>query len=222
MENPLHTQLEMAFHDILTQRMEGLPFVNKHLSVKAIDFHPWNNYQLGILITPWFMNLMLFHDNHYETTVPPKIGSTQTHNFPSGSYEFVAGFEEELGHYQSCSLFSPMFEFEDQHTAELTAREALKAIMSDENSDIDSQNPATEIEQIWNGEIPQPIVTKNFDGTEKVTDTDNEETNQASNTPPRKRLSERLQEPTSRRDFLRGKAFRNSSSNKQNNERSDV
>lgn len=213
MSNPLHTKLESIFDNILTHRMDGLPVINKLLSVKAIGFHAWNNYQLGILITPWFMNLMLIPSTDSSTTskdttnTPAKVGSTQNHIFPSGSYEFVTGFEEAFGHYQSCSLFSPMFEFDDQQIAELTAKEALDAIMNDENIDIDSQNPATEIEQIWNGEIPQPIIKKNFDGTEKANNTTNKGNKKTRDTPNRP-LSERLQEPTSRRDFLRGKAFR--------------
>lgn len=231
MSNPLHTKLETVFDHILIHRMDGLPVINKHLSVKAIGFHTWNHYQLGILITPWFMNLILIPSNNSVSTstdtenTPLKVGSTQNHIFPSGAYEFVTGFEEAFGHYQSCSLFSPMFEFDDQQIAELTAKEALDAIMNDENIDIDSQNPATEIEQIWNGEIPQPIIEKNFDGTEKVKNTDDKENKQHSDT-QRRPLSERLQEPTSRRDFLRGKAFRDESlkpeNNAENNKRSKL
>ena len=40
-------------------RMEGLDFVNPALSVEAVAFAPWQGHWLGVLITPWFMNLIL-------------------------------------------------------------------------------------------------------------------------------------------------------------------
>ena len=96
-----------------------------------------------------------------------KVGATQNHVLPSGSYEFVTGYEESIGFFESCSLFSPMFDFTDQETAELTAKEALRALMDRENIDTASHNPSQEIEQIWSGEKPQPVITKNFDGSDK-------------------------------------------------------
>jgi [NiFe] hydrogenase assembly HybE family chaperone len=147
------------------------------------------------------MNLMLIPNG--DTDSPPKTGTIHQHVFPSGSYDFVAGFEEEIGHYLSCSLFSPMFEFENQEAAEITANEALKAIMNEENIDTSSQNPANKIEKMWSGEIPTPEKTHDFDGSKIETKVEKKE--------PRRKLSERLKEPTSRRDFLRGKAFREES-----------
>ncbi len=190
-------KLEITFRNIQTTRMEGIPVINNNLNVEATNFQEWNDHLLGILITPWFMNLMLIPNGDTDST--PKTGTIHQHVFPSGSYDFVAGFEEEIGHYLSCSLFSPMFEFENQEAAELTANEALKAIMNEENINNASQNPAQEIEKIWNGEIPPPEKTHNFDGSkiEKPT--------------PQRKLSERLKEPTSRRGFLQGKAFREES-----------
>jgi len=192
------SQLEETFRHIQKTRMDGVPVINESLVVKALHFQDWNNHKLGILITPWFMNLMLIPNKNTGSTL--KTGTVHQHRFPSGSYDFVAGFEEEIGHYLSCSLFSPMFEFENQEAAELTAIEALKAIMNEENLDASSQNPANEIEQMWNGEIPTPEKTHNFDGSKIEPE--------IKKPAPRKKLSERLKEPTSRRDFLRGKAFR--------------
>jgi [NiFe] hydrogenase assembly HybE family chaperone len=198
----LASKLETIFSYIEVTRMAGIPVMNSAISVKAVDFQPWNNYQFGILITPWFMNLMLIPDKETEVDISHKVGSDHQHAFPSGSYNFVAGFEEEIGHYQSCSLFSPMFEFESQEAAEMTATEALKAIMDEGNVDASSQNPSDEIEQIWKGEKPQPNITHNFDGSEIPSAPEKEIIK------PKKKLSEKLKEPTSRREFLRGKAFR--------------
>jgi [NiFe] hydrogenase assembly HybE family chaperone len=192
-------RLEPAFQSILENRMSDVPVINERLMVKAIGFEPWHEYQLGILVTPWFMNLLLLPESSPDVNRDEnklKIGEKQTHVFPSGAYEFIVGFEEGLGFYLSCSLFSPMFEFEDQQAAELTAKEALVALMDIQNEDVESQQHSEEIAQIWSGEKPRPEKTAGFesqyDEVEEVS---------------RKTLSERVNEPTSRRDFLRGKVF---------------
>ncbi len=187
--------LEPTFQMILEDRMEGVPVINDRLTVKAIGFHKWQSYQLGILITPWFMNLILLPEIEADAE-QAQLGSKKTHVFPSGSYEFIIGFEEELGFYLSCSLFSPMFEFEEQAAAELTAHEALSAIMNEDNVDIESQRRDNEITQIWAGEKPAPDKTDSL-----FTRQDNTAEGE------QKTLSERIKEPTSRRDFLRGKVF---------------
>ena len=53
------TQLETVFRDIERTRMAGLPILNPALAVEAVDFSIWQGHWLGVLITPWFMNVML-------------------------------------------------------------------------------------------------------------------------------------------------------------------
>ena len=59
-ENPASV-LEGAFRAVYEERMQGLPFINPALSVEAVEVGPWNGHWLGVLITPWFMYLMLLH-----------------------------------------------------------------------------------------------------------------------------------------------------------------
>jgi [NiFe] hydrogenase assembly HybE family chaperone len=190
--------LEPTFQMILEQKMEGIPVINDRLAVKAIGFHQWNDFQLGVLVTPWFMNLMLLPQ--LEEGYQPNIGSTQTYTFPSGAYDFIVGFEDKIGVYLSCSLFSPMFEFEDQEAAELTAEEVLSAIMNQDNIDIESQQRSKEIAEIWSGEKPAPEKTEEFTSRQDSVEKPEPELE-------RKIFSERINEPTSRRNFLRGKVF---------------
>jgi len=187
-------QLEATFQTILDERMQGVPVINERLAVNTVGFHQWGDYQLGILITPWFMNLMLLPTLE-EQQDNVKIGTIHPHVFPSGSYDFIVGFEDEIGFYLSCSLFSPMFEFEDQHAAELTAKEALSAIMNDDNTDFDSQVREKEIVEIWAGEKPEPDKTGSLFTQQDELDE------------PEQALSERIKPSSSRRDFLRGKVF---------------
>ncbi|HFD31931.1 MAG TPA: [NiFe]-hydrogenase assembly, chaperone, HybE [Gammaproteobacteria bacterium] len=197
---PIEIKLEQLFSEILTTRMQGVPVVNKRLTVKAIGFHQWNEQFIGVLLTPWFMNIMLLPENEEsEAWQDLMIGQEIAHQLPSGRYTFVVGFEEDLGFYQSCSLFSPMFEFENQQAAELTAEEAVNALFDKENEDISSQHPAEEIDKIWKGEALKPEI--------KPIDNEDAEMLVDLSVKP-KSLQEKLQEPVSRRDFLRGRVLR--------------
>ncbi len=191
----LEAVLETEFQRIQQLRMDGVPVINDRLQVRAVGFRPWGEHWLGILLTPWFMNVLLIpRENRPDGE--HWVGSVRAFQFPSGQYDFVAAYEERLGGYYSCSLFSPMFEFDSQEAAELTAEAALAAMMDEENVDTSSQSRREEIEQIWRGEKPRPAGTLGA-----------EEPGEAAPAAPRKPLSERLQEPVSRRDFLRGKIF---------------
>jgi [NiFe] hydrogenase assembly HybE family chaperone len=130
-ENPASV-LEDAFRAVHEKRMQGLPFINPALSVEAVDVQPWNGHWLGVLITPWFMNLMLLPDD--DAAWPAlRPGEKCEQSFPAGVFEFIAGREDTLGEYLACSLFSPMFEFADHETARLTAAAARAALFDPTN-----------------------------------------------------------------------------------------
>jgi [NiFe] hydrogenase assembly HybE family chaperone len=119
--------LEATFRRIHAQQMQGLPMLNPALRVEAVGFRPWNEHWLGVLITPWFMNLVLL----------PRIGAawqpiaereSRHYVFPAGVFEFIGAHDAALGDWQACSLFSPMFEFATQDGAHDTAVAALAAL----------------------------------------------------------------------------------------------
>jgi len=131
--------LQQVFEAIGCERMRDLPMVNPVLEVATVGFE--NGACLGILITPWCMNLVLLPNGEEESRAWDALrpGSKQRHGFPSGVYEFVVADEPGVGRFQSCSLFSPMFEFADQATALATARAALAAIMNE--AFVDQEGP---------------------------------------------------------------------------------
>ena len=175
--------LEKIFSRIASERMVGVPILNPVLQVKAVGFRQWQGHCLGVLITPWFMNLMLLQDegDDWEDT---RVGAKRLHILPSGPYEFIVGEEEGIGRYQTCSLFSPMFEFADQAAAEATAEAVMLALMDEQNRD-DISTREAEIQRRWAGEEPAA------------------EQDTAENAPS---LTERMEQPLSRRAFLRGGA----------------
>ncbi|MCG8488179.1 MAG: [NiFe]-hydrogenase assembly chaperone HybE [Chromatiales bacterium] len=178
--------LEVQFRNIQQQRMQGLPLLNPALQVEAVGFRQWQDLCLGVLITPWFMNLMLIpHEG--DSWCDQQIGDKQTYQFPSGPYEFILGEEEGIGRYQMCSLFSPVFEFRDQQTAVTTAKQVMLAIMDEANQD-GLSTCESEINRRWHGE----------------TEEDDTTTDESSQQDSSVAISERLQQPMSRRDLLRG------------------
>ena len=128
------SRLVAAHRDIHARRMLGLPFVNASLEVEAVGFAPWNGAWLGVMLTPWFMNLMLLPGDAARWIRVP-VGGKHTYRFPAGDYEFIGGEHVLLGEYQSCSLFSPVLEFEDQVTARLVAALAREALFDAGNAD---------------------------------------------------------------------------------------
>ncbi|MCK9395506.1 MAG: [NiFe]-hydrogenase assembly chaperone HybE [Methylobacter sp.] len=123
-----HT-LETIFNEILDERMRGLPVVNAELSVQAVGFSRFNDDWLGVLITPWFMNLLLLPgpDCTWRKQQP---GTTIEKHFPYGIFEFTLGNEPQLDTYALCSLFSPMFQFENQAVALAAAQAALQGLLA--------------------------------------------------------------------------------------------
>ncbi|MBO6038017.1 MAG: [NiFe]-hydrogenase assembly chaperone HybE [Acetobacter sp.] len=127
-------KLEKTFREIYNARMRDVPLVNKALNVRAVGFQVYEGHILGMLITPWFMNIILApHEG--EDWSDLVSGTKERIAFPSGEYEFVAVCRlEEVGMhvlppYKACSLFSPMFEFSTMEQAIDIAREALRALL---------------------------------------------------------------------------------------------
>lgn len=131
-------RLVTTFELIEQTRMQGVPVLNANLEVNADHYILWEGYFLGVLITPWFMNLILAPatEETQQQVCELKVGQKQTHVFPSGPYEFIVGHEAQLTNYLSCSLFSPMFEFADQVAAQDTAQAVLQELMKSENLEI--------------------------------------------------------------------------------------
>lgn len=174
--------LTRTFTRIQQQRMQGVPLLNPALHVACVGFRTWRDRCLGVLITPWFMNLVLLpcEGDAWEGL---RIGHKQTEVFPSGAYEFTLGEEPGIGRYLSCSLFSPMFAFDSQAAAVATA-EAVMAGLMDEGNRESLDMREKEIERIWRGEAAVDIA----------------DDAQAAPT-----LQQKLETPISRRDLLRGR-----------------
>lgn len=116
---------EAAFGRV-AQRMAAVPLCNPALSVELVGLRVWQGRCLGLLITPWTLSLLLLPGEQPIESLGPD--RRQTWRFPSGEYAFMGGVEEGLGTFQSCSLFSPPSEFQDQRQARDLALGVLDAL----------------------------------------------------------------------------------------------
>jgi [NiFe] hydrogenase assembly HybE family chaperone len=63
--------------------MAGLPILHPGLSVAVIGARQWRRDWLGMLLTPWCMNLVIV-PGRGPTFVPGTVGSKQVSQFPAG------------------------------------------------------------------------------------------------------------------------------------------
>lgn len=124
--------LQQAFEHIARTRMAGMPLNHPLLEVAVVDFlaDDDGDFTLGVLVTPWCMNLLrlpLRERLHDEPGVLG-VGVTGPRDIGARRFDFIGAHEPGLGAFEACSLFSPMFEFADQAAAVATAKEALKEL----------------------------------------------------------------------------------------------
>jgi [NiFe] hydrogenase assembly HybE family chaperone len=120
-------RIEAAFGRVARTGMAGMPFVNPALRVEAVGFREWQGQWLGVLVTPWSVNILLLPHSAPWPRLP--TGAERLVDLPAGRYRFIAGLDAELGEYHACSLFSPALEFADHAAAQATALAALEALL---------------------------------------------------------------------------------------------
>ncbi len=140
-------QLEQVFTAIARSRMAGLPMVHPRLRVQAVGFaadevDPFIAW--GVLVTPWFMNLVRLplcpahvrwpdeQGHPHPVTAwpawPRPVGHKTERTFGTQPIEVIGALEDALGPYEMASLYSPMHPFSDQHAAVETAREVVRQL----------------------------------------------------------------------------------------------
>lgn len=122
--------LQHRFDQIAATSMRDMPVCNPVLQVAVVGFRPWQQGSIGVLITPWFMSLILLPGEGRDWNNRSQ-GDAVMVRLPSGVYEFIFGDDPQLGVYGACSLFSPMHEFSDQQTALATAEVVMVSLFDE-------------------------------------------------------------------------------------------
>lgn len=121
-----------CFEEVARTRMAGLPFVNPALRVEAVGFVPAAPFDdedpgwLGVLVTPWCMNLIWWPDH---TQAAAAVGEMRWRTLGAERYLFIGAHEAGLDSFEICSLFSPMQDFADAATARAVAEQAMAQVL---------------------------------------------------------------------------------------------
>jgi len=124
---PIDERLREAYESTVP-RMRELPIFNAALRVEAVGFRDFEGGQIGMVITPWFMNLVFVPGS--EASGPCGLGEARRHSLPAGACDFIGARLEGVGPIEACSLFSPMDEFPNAEAAHETARQALERLFT--------------------------------------------------------------------------------------------
>lgn len=119
---PRAAALKSLFETIAATRMAGVPVVRDGFGVHAVGFQPLGDACCGILVTPWFMNLVVLPA---DDEPPLAVGAVRARNVGTHRFDFIGASEPGFGAWEACSLFSPMFEFDDEAAALATAQAVL-------------------------------------------------------------------------------------------------
>lgn len=128
--HPLVDKLLVTYRDTVQPQMCGLPMYNANLQTEAIGFE-WRDGRLsGVLLTPWFMNLVLLPNESDEwLNLPP--GKTFNVDFPSGNQTCLLSAPEGIVQHLSLPLFTTVQNFTDQDDARRVAEEVLRQLYFD-------------------------------------------------------------------------------------------
>ena len=157
-------RLRDHYQYVYTHKMNDIPIVNNKLEVEVVGFVDWGHdksksaAEVGVLITPWFMNIVLLPKESMKQEV--RVGKTANILFPDGEYSFLTQLDEEFGVYLTCSLFSPMFEFKTQEQARGTAEAVIQQLMQTKKFKQAEENKEIEEQRIKDEEILNKVSSR--------------------------------------------------------------
>lgn len=127
--NPEVERMASAYRTVAPS-MEGLAVFNPRLTVEAVGFREWDRGRwLGVMITPWFMNLVLL-PGPGDDWAAREPGARQSWTLPDGDYDFTLAGTGEVPVHQSCALFTTVTGFPDMESARAVAHQVLVALFT--------------------------------------------------------------------------------------------
>jgi len=131
----ISSQLESCFNHILTENMQGINILNHELEVEAVEFQHFDGRLLGMVITPWFVNLVMLPkdgDNWDQLN----LGQKEKYAFPSQDLEMMVNEIDGFGYCRTYSLYSPCKDLPNQESARIAAAMFLRNLL-DETKRVD-------------------------------------------------------------------------------------
>jgi [NiFe] hydrogenase assembly HybE family chaperone len=121
--------LKAHYQYVWETRMHDLPFVNANLQVDAIGFMRHEGDWIGVVITPWFLNLLLISGGGKLWGDIP-AGERRYLALPCGALQFIADDDPDIGPYQYCPLIAPVSNLPDMSAARQAAVDAMKSVFT--------------------------------------------------------------------------------------------
>lgn len=121
--------LEACFRHIAATRMAGLPVLHPRLRVQAIGFaEAADDLALGVLLTPWFMNLVRLPLQPAAAAGLPAPGRSAELAVGGWRLLFHGQHEPAIGPFAAASLVSPLHALADQAAAVAMAEAVLEQL----------------------------------------------------------------------------------------------
>ncbi|MDJ0950887.1 MAG: [NiFe]-hydrogenase assembly chaperone HybE [Alphaproteobacteria bacterium] len=134
--------LVARFREIGETQMRDLPLYNDRLEVEAVGFQAWGEDWIGVLITPWFMNVVVLPGEKIAADMNA-MGKPATVRLPAGETKFMWGGDEATGMFKALSLHSPMDIFVVQGQARAEAKQRLAKLLTPPAQDAATEAPET-------------------------------------------------------------------------------
>lgn len=120
--------LEAHFHQLWAARGQDFPAINPKLAIKAIGFARVHGDWMGVMVTPWFVHLILLAGGGTLWGDIP-LGQRRYLDLPGATLPFTAAEAFGIGAYQYSPLLAQVSEAEDMAAAQRVADDALQAIL---------------------------------------------------------------------------------------------
>lgn len=121
----LGRRVAARYREIAEGPMARLPVCNAALAVAEVGFRAHADLAVGIVVTPWFMNVVAAALPDAPPPPAAAAGATVALTLPGGTLALIVGDLPGFGRLDACSLFSPMQDFADMAAALEAARAAM-------------------------------------------------------------------------------------------------
>lgn len=119
------------------------PAVNPLLTCRAVGFSHYRGDWLGVLITPWFVDLFLLPGGGSLWGDIP-AGQRRYVELPQGTVPFIAADDPKIGPYQYSPLVAPASAVPDMAAAMKLAHEVMRGISGEVSSPATSTDTTEE------------------------------------------------------------------------------
>ncbi len=153
--------IEKTFTKIHLENMQGIPILNPAIEVQAVGFQHYQGRVLGVIITPWLMNVVILPTED-EDWSSMELGHKQPHKFPAKTCKFMVNNIEGIGPCQTHSLYSPMRDFACHEQALKMAQDFLETLMIDKEPTAEDMVDEDLLGRVMRGEDTPEINLDDF------------------------------------------------------------